>query len=169
MTLEPIGATTAALFVRATRPADVAAVQAMTRAVGVFSAVEVATVDELLDAYVTQGAEASGYHFVSACRGSEVVGFACYGPRALTQGVYDLYWIVTAPQASRHGVGGRILAEIESLVAARQGRMLIAETSGRAAYASTRAFYRKYGFTCEASIADFYAPGDDLAIFVRRL
>jgi ribosomal protein S18 acetylase RimI-like enzyme len=160
---------TALLTLRATAPSDAPAIRAMTQDVGVFSAEEIATVDELLDAYFTQGGEVSGYHFVSACCGAEVVGFACYGPRALTQGVYDLFWIVTAPQAGRQGVGGRLLTEVEAHIAARQGRMIIAETSGRAVYASTRAFYCKYGYTQDATIADFYAPDDDLVIFVRRL
>jgi GNAT superfamily N-acetyltransferase len=157
------------LTFRPTQSIDVPAIRTMCINVGVFSEEEVATVDELLDAYFTQGAEASGYHFVSALHDSVTVGFACYGPRAITDGVYDLYWIVSAPQAGRRGVGGKLLEEVERAVAARNGRMIIAETSGRADYINTRSFYVKYSYVAEAQIRDFYSVGDDLVIFVRRL
>src|SRR3954466_10475081 len=97
------------LSLRATQAIDVPAIRAMCVDVGVFSEEEVATADELLDAYFTQGAQASGYHFMSALSDNTTVGFACYGPRAITSGAYDLYWIVTAPQAGRNGVGGQLL------------------------------------------------------------
>jgi GNAT superfamily N-acetyltransferase len=159
----------AEFFIRPTHIEDVPAIRAMCVAVGVFSPEEVAVVDELLEIYFTQGAEKSGYHFLSAFSSNDCVGFACYGPRAITTGTYDLYWIVTAPSAGRQGVGGHLLAFVESLIAADQGRILIAETSGRADYQKTRDFYLKYGYMPEAQIRDFYAPGDDLVIFVRRI
>lgn len=161
--------TTLTPTIRATQPADVPAIRAMTTAVGVFSAEEAATVDELLTEYFAQGAEASGYHFLSYVEGDATLGFACYGPRALTLGVFDLYWIVTAPAGGRRGIGGKLLAAVAEAVAARHGRMIVAETSGRAAYAGTRAFYLRYGYVAEAAITDFYAPGDDLVVFVYRL
>ena len=161
--------TTITSAIRATQTADVPAIRAMTADVGVFSAEEVATVDELLADYFDQGAEASGYHFLSYVAGDVTLGFACYGQRALTQGVYDLYWFVTAPASGRRGIGGELLAAVAEAVAARQGRMIVAETSGRADYAGTRAFYVRYGYVAEATIADFYAPGDDLVVFVYRL
>jgi GNAT superfamily N-acetyltransferase len=159
----------AAITTRPTQTNDSSAIRAMSAAVGVFSQEEVATVDELLEAYFTQGAEQSGYHFISAIHTDTVVGFACFGPRALASGTYDLYWIVTAPSASRQGVGGYLLATVEQAVAAQHGRLIIAETSGRADYINTRCFYLKYKYVAEAQIRDFYAVGDDLVIFVRRL
>jgi len=157
------------LTILPTTRAHVPAIRAMTAAVGVFNAEECATVDELLDAYFAQGAAASGYHFLSACIGDHPVGFACYGPRALTQGTYDLFWIVSDPTQFRRGIGGRLLDAVDAALRPLGGRILIAETSGRAEYGDTRAFYRKYRFIAEATLVDFYAPGDDLVIFVRRL
>ena len=155
--------------IRATQPDDVPAIRAMSADVGVFSAEEIATVDELLAAYFDQGAELSGYHFLSYVEGDTTLGFACYGPRPLTQGVFDLYWIVTAPSAGRRGVGGKLLAAVAVAVAAQDGRMIVAETSGRADYVGTRAFYDGHGYRAEAVITDFYAPGDDLVVYVYRL
>lgn len=161
--------TTSTLHVRPTLATDIPAIRAMSTDVGVFSQEEVATVDELLEAYFSRGAEVSGYHFISALNENDVVGFACYGPRAITTGTYDLYWIVTAPSAGRKGVGGVLLNAVEEAVAKQQGRLIIAETSGRADYVNTRSFYLKYHYVAEAQIHDFYAPGDDLVIYVRRL
>lgn len=157
------------LAIHPTEQTDVSAIRAMCVDVGVFSQEEVATVDELLDAYFTQGAEVSGYHFISARHDGATVGFACYGPRAITHGTYDLYWIVAAPSAGRQGVGGRLLAAVEQAVLEKKGRLIIAETSGRADYDHTRDFYLKYNYVAEAHIIDFYSPGDDLVIFVSRL
>jgi GNAT superfamily N-acetyltransferase len=157
------------LSVRATEEQDVAAIRAMCVAVSVFTSEEVATVDELLDAYFSQGPARSGYHFLSALEQGRAVGFACYGPRAITSGTFDLYWIVTAPAAARKGVGGLLLAAVEEAVRRCDGRLIIAETSGRADYINTRLFYLKYNYVPEAEIRDFYSPGDDLVIFVRRL
>jgi hypothetical protein len=47
--------------------------------------------------------------------------------------------------------------------------MVIAETSGTAEYESTREFYVRTGYKAEAIIKDFYKPGDDLYIFVKRI
>jgi hypothetical protein len=49
------------------------------------------------------------------------------------------------------------------------GRMLVAETSGSALYDSTREFYVRMGYIDEATVKDFYSPGDDLKIFVKRV
>ena len=46
--------------------------------------------------------------------------------------------------------------------------MLVAETSGTPDYESTRKFYSGMGYAQEATIKDFYAEGDDLAIFIKR-
>ncbi len=99
----------------------------------------------------------------------DVLGYACFGERALTHGAYDLFWIVTAPRAGRQGIGGHLLACVATEVRRMNGRLIIAETSGRPDYAPTRAFYEKYQYTAEAMVRDFYAPGDDLVIYVHRL
>ena len=73
-----------------TRPEEAEAILAISRSVGVFDAEEIATVDELLREYIGQGARKSGYHFLSYRNEEHVLGFACYGPRALTCGTFDL-------------------------------------------------------------------------------
>jgi ribosomal protein S18 acetylase RimI-like enzyme len=135
---------------------------------GVFSREEVDCVGEIVDEYLSTGSEICGYHFIAYREGEQVLGFACYGPRDLADGVYDLYWIAVDPNARRGGVGRSLLAESEQAVHEIGGRMLIAETSGTAHYESTREFYTSLGYNAEATIKDFYTQGDDLVIFVKR-
>jgi ribosomal protein S18 acetylase RimI-like enzyme len=144
-------------------------IQDITARAGVFSAEEVECVRVLWEEYLNDGPEVCGYNFIVERDGEQVLGFACYGPRDLTEGVFDLYWVAVDPAARRGGVGHRLLQASEEAAHAAGGRMLIAETSGTAAYAATRAFYVRMGYTAEAVIKDFYSPGDDLFIFIKRL
>lgn len=160
---------TKALDIRVTRPEDFAGIMAISRAVGVFTDEEVDTVQELLDEYQGRGADESGYHFLTCMDGARVAGFACYGPRALTDGTYDLFWIATDPAIQGKGVGGALSERCAQEVKALGGRLLVAETSGMDKYAPTRRFYLNHKYTLDAQIADFYSPGDDMCIFVLRV
>ena len=157
------------LRVAVTTSAERAALPAITAGVGVFNAEEVACVDELLDEYCARGATASGYHFLTCWDGARPVGFACYGPRSLTDGTHDLYWIVTDAAAARPGVGRALIWAVTERLRQEGGRLLIAETSGKQEYASAHRFYERTGFVLEAVIRDFYRPADDLRIYVLRV
>ncbi|OGO71002.1 MAG: GNAT family N-acetyltransferase [Chloroflexi bacterium RBG_19FT_COMBO_62_14] len=98
----------------------------------------------------------------------QVVGFACYGPTPLTEGTFDLYWICVDREFGRRGIGRALMERVEREVRRLGGRMIVLDTSGRAAYEPTRAFYRSVGFTPTATVPDFYEIGDDLVIFSRR-
>jgi ribosomal protein S18 acetylase RimI-like enzyme len=135
---------------------------------GVFSQEEVECVVALWEDYLTVGPTLGGYNFIVDRDGNRVLGFACYGPRDLTSGVFDLYWIAVDSKSYRNGVGRRLLTATEKAVCQAGGRMLIAETSGTPDYEPTRKFYLGMGYTIEATIKDFYSEGDDLAIFVKR-
>jgi ribosomal protein S18 acetylase RimI-like enzyme len=135
---------------------------------GVFSQEEVECVVDLWEEYLSAGPVEGGYNFLVEREGDRVLGFACYGPRDLTSGVFDLYWIAVDSRTHRNGIGRNLLTATEKAVCRAGGRMLIAETSGTSHYEPTRKFYLGMGYTMEASIRDFYSQGDDLAIFVKR-
>ena len=135
---------------------------------GVFSQEEVECVVDLWEEYLTVGPVVGGYNFIVERDGEHVLGFACYGPRDLTSGVFDLYWIAVDSMSHRNGVGRKLLAATEDEVGKANGRMLIAETSGTPHYEPTRKFYLGMGYAAEATIRDFYTEGDDLVIFVKR-
>ena len=83
---------------------------------GVFNQEEVDCVADLWNDYLTTGPQVGGYNFIVDRDGDKVLGFACYGPRDLTSGVYDLYWIAVDPDTRRSGAGRRLLAASEKEV-----------------------------------------------------
>ena len=148
---------------------DGAQIHDITARAGVFNQEEVDSVPAMFDEYLRYGAEGSGYHFIVYREREQVLGYAIYGFRDLTDGVYDLYWIAVDPSARRKSVGRKLLTACEDAVREAGGRMIIAETSGTAEYESTREFYVRTGYKAEAIIKDFYKPGDDLYIFIKRI
>ena len=115
-------------------------IHAVNAATSIFSPEEVECVDELWDESQAEGPEQSGYYFIVEKDNGQVLGYACYGPRALTDRTYDLYWIAVGPNARRGGVGRALLAATEEAVRKLSGRLLIVETSGLPEYKPTRAF-----------------------------
>jgi len=149
-------------------PTDRDKVRHLVQSTGMFYPFEVDVAVELVDLRLTQGTS-SGYYFLFAESGGDLIGYACYGPIACTQGSYDLYWIVVDKNHQRCGVGRALLRRAEREIARRGGRRVYIETSGRDQYAPTRAFYQRCGYTAEALLKDFYAPGDDKVIYVKQL
>jgi ribosomal protein S18 acetylase RimI-like enzyme len=149
--------------------ADKAQITDITARAGVFSQEEIDSVPVMFDEYLEYGTEGDGYNFLVYREGGQVLGYAIYGYRDLTDGVYDLYWIAVDPSARRKGVGRALLAACEQAVRDAGGRILIAETSGTDEYASTREFYVRMGYANEATIKDFYKPGDDLKIYTKHV
>lgn len=148
--------------------ADLPAIRQLVAATGMFNTEEVGLAEELVAERLAKG-PASGYEFIIAQRGKALVGYACYGRIAGTQASYALYWIATAPQFQRTGIGRQLLGEVERRIVAAGGGRLYADTSGREQYAPTRAFYERMGFRQAAVLPDFFAPGDDKVIFVKLL
>jgi len=143
-----------------------ARLEALTRSTGVFRDAEVATAVELLDEAL---AGDDDYRFVGAYTGDDLVGYACWGPTPGTEATHDLYWLVVDRGWQGRGVGGRLLADVEQRLTAQAARLIVVETSSRADYAPTRAFYERRGYTRAASIPAYYAPGDDLVIYTKDL
>ena len=135
----------------------------------VFSQKEVECVDELWEEYLAQGSEGSGYYFLVEKDVEHVLGYTCYGPRSMTSGTFDLYWIAVDPTARGGGLGRKLLAATEQAIRKLNGRLLILETSGLPTYEPTRKFYLSNGYTLEAILKDFYQTGDDLVIFTKHL
>jgi GNAT superfamily N-acetyltransferase len=129
----------------------------------------VSCVEELWNAYRDKGEEASGYTFLVYRDADRVLGYACFGPHPLTHGTFDLYWIAVDPKARGHGIGRALLNRVDAEIQAQGGRLLLIETSSTPAYAPTRCFYEACGYSCVATIQDFYAPGDGLVIFAKCL
>ncbi len=109
------------------------------------------------------------YRFLGAFDADALVGYACWGPTPGTEGTYDLYWIAVERSLHRRGVGSQLIDSVERTLRSEGGRLVVVETSSRADYVSTRAFYAARGYDRAATIRDYYAPGDDLVIYTKDL
>jgi ribosomal protein S18 acetylase RimI-like enzyme len=138
----------------------------LTRETGFFRAEEVATAVELLDEHLDGDED---YRFIGAFDADELIGYACWGPTPGTEGTWDLYWIVVAREQQGSGIGSALLAQVEQTLTADGCRLVVVETSSRADYAPTRGFYEARGYTRTAVIPEYYAPGDDLVIYLKDL
>jgi GNAT superfamily N-acetyltransferase len=150
------------------RPADVGVVRDIVTSSGYFYPEEIAVAVELVEERLSKGI-ASGYHFVFAEMGGEVVGYACFGPIACTRGSYDLYWVAVLESHRGKGLGSMLMLRTESRIREMGGCRLYVETSSRDQYAPTRGFYLARGYREEAVIEDFYAPADHKMIYCRVL
>ena len=154
--------------VRSTTPDERREIAQIAIETGVFNDYELGTLDELLDGYFDDP-EKSGYHFLSYRENGHVLGFALWGPRALSDKGYDLYWIATRPSGQRRGIGRALMAAVEGLVRARGGYWLVIETSDTPLYAAARGFYERCGYRRAAVLPDFYRDGDGLVICAKRV
>lgn len=149
-------------------PQDRESVRLIVESSGFFYPAEVLIAVELVNERLEKG-DASGYHFLFAEIEGQTVGYACYGPIPGTKASWDLYWIAVHQEVQGKGVGKTLLRECEAAVRRAGGARLYIETSGRELYAPTRGFYLANGCIWEATLKDFYAPGDDKCIFVKVL
>ena len=143
-----------------------ARLEQLTRGTGLFREEEVATAVELLDESLAGDAD---YQFVGAFEDDQMVGYACWGATPGTVATSDLYWIVVDHPRQGGGIGSQLLSEVERQLMADGRRLVVVETSSRADYAPTRAFYESRGYTRTATIPGYYAPGDDLVVFTKDL
>ena len=150
------------------RDTDTQAVRDIVASSGFFAPHEIDIAVELVEEHLARG-PASGYQFVFANVDGQPVGYACYGPIGCTVGSFDLYWIAVQAASRGHGLGRRLLRQVEQRVIRAGGRRLYIETSSRPLYEPTRRFYESCGYHAEARLDDFYSPGDAKVIYVKRL
>jgi GNAT superfamily N-acetyltransferase len=149
---------------------DRARIEAITRAVGLFRDDEVPVALEVFDA--AAASQGSGpepdYTALGAELDGRLSGWICWGPTPCTLGTYDLYWMAVDPALHGTGIGTALVEEMERRLRGR-ARLVVVETAGRPDYQPTRAFYEHRGYAATARIPDFYAPGDDLVVYTKRI
>jgi ribosomal protein S18 acetylase RimI-like enzyme len=139
----------------------------ITRAVGLFREEEILVALEVFDEAVRNG-PGNTYRVLGAEVDGRLAGWICWGPTPCTVGTYDLYWMAVDPRLQGTGIGTALMAEMERRLAGI-ARLIVVETAGRPDYAPTRAFYESRGYRVAATIPEFYAPGDDQVVFVKRV
>lgn len=154
--------------IRPTLAADTPFLLGLAEAAGVFKPMELTALAEVLDDYHAANCRI-GHQCATAGAGGRIDGFVYYAPAAMTDRTWYLYWIVTARPAQRQGLGSLLLHHAEREIKGAGGRLLLIETSGLPHYEPARSFYRKHGYELHAVVKDFYADGDDLNVFHKRL
>jgi ribosomal protein S18 acetylase RimI-like enzyme len=96
-------------------------------------------------------------------------GYHCTGKRALTDGVFDLFWIVVDGTIQNKGIGKKLLDHAEQFVKENNGRWILAETSSKNSYDATRNFYMRNNYSIVAQIKDFYTVNDNLIVFGKYI
>ena len=146
---------------------DRSALDQLLSKITVFDAEDRAIAIELLDIYLKDPVQEDYQFSVAFDHDSQMIGYLCYGPTPLTEGTYDLYWIAVDPQYAGQGVGTLLMRQLESILKANHGRLIVIETSSSQQYALTRQFYLKNGYVLAETIKDFYRPGEDRVTFVK--
>jgi ribosomal protein S18 acetylase RimI-like enzyme len=150
--------------IRPTQQHDLSALQLVLDGTALFPG-------DLLPAMISgflSGAESSEIWLTCELEGT-ATGF-CYAiPEMAAEGTWNMLAIAVLPAVQRLGHGGALVARLEAMLRERGQRILIVDTSGTDAFARTREFYRKNGYTEEARIRDFWADGDDKIVFWKAL
>ena len=151
-------------MIRRIKQADAAKIEILLNKISNFTAMEVEIAMELVNIAANNIGQ-NDYHIYVFEDEGKILGYHCSGKRPLTDGVFDLYWIVADPESKIKGIGKKLLEQAEKFVKENKGRWFLAETSSKLSYEKTRSFYLRNGFSIVAQINDFYSVGDGLIIF----
>jgi ribosomal protein S18 acetylase RimI-like enzyme len=155
-------------MIRPVKPSDTPSLIAIARGTDVFKPLELQALQEVLDDYHAHNA-AAGHRAVALEAARKVLGFAYFAAAAMTDRTWSLWWIVVDHEVQAGGLGGELLRYVEDEVRAAAGRQLLIETSSLPKYQLTQKFYLKYGYSQVAVVPDYYAEGDDMLFFAKRM
>ena len=155
-------------MIRPATQSDAEAILALTAGTGFFKPMEVETLEEVLIDFFDHN-----HHFAHRCfvweEAGRVLGYVYHAPEEMTDRTWYLWLIAVATDQQGRGLGAKLLAFVENDIREIGGRLLVVETSDTAHYEPTRRFYLKHGYTAAATIPDFYADGDGMAVFTKRV
>jgi ribosomal protein S18 acetylase RimI-like enzyme len=151
-----------------TVPEDTQVLLEIAKETGVFKPMEIEALKEVLDDYHDE-MHKHGHRGVTYKQGDQVVGFAYYAPTAMTDRTWHLYWIAVSKHTQAKGIGGQLLHYVEEDIRRNRGRQLLIETSSLPHYELTRRFYLKHGYEQACVQPDYYADGDHMVVFRKRL
>jgi GNAT superfamily N-acetyltransferase len=150
-------------------PKDRKAIEGILRSSDFFYEFEIQTALEIADETLSRGTEKSGYYWLKIEDEYGFIAFANYGKNAFSTHSWDLYWLAVHNDSRNKKLGSVLLKAVEDDVRDMGGKILWIETSGRPLYASTEGFYLKNGYELQASLKEFYGPGDPKQIYSKVL
>jgi GNAT superfamily N-acetyltransferase len=144
-------------------------IEDILQSTGFFYDFEIEIALGLVDDTITYGTENCGYHWMKLNDDNGMVAFANYVKNVFSVHSWDLYWIAVNQNSRHKNLGTLLLKSVEDDIRNSGGKILWLDTSGRQLYAPTENFYKKNGYTLQASLKDFYAPGDPKQIYSKIL
>jgi ribosomal protein S18 acetylase RimI-like enzyme len=155
-------------MIRPTTPADTPTLIEIARGTGVFRAIEIDALQEVLNDYHAYNRQ-HGHQAITYEQDGRVIGFAYFAPAAMTDRTWYLYWIAVSKLIQARGVGAQMLHHAEEAIRKAKGRILMLETSSLPTYDLTRKFYLKQGYEQAGVLKDYYTDGDDMVVFSKRM
>ncbi len=155
-------------MIRPTVPGDTPVLVQLAADTGFFKPHEIEALKEVLDDFHAYNHQ-HGHRCVTREDRGKVVGFAYYAPAAMTDRTWYLYWIAVSKAIQSKGIGKGLLQHLEAEIKSLGGRVLVIETSSLPMYEPTRNFYLRNGYEQEATLRDYYADGDGMVVFRKKL
>ena len=150
--------------IRQTRKSDITALQAVLDATDLFPA---QMLPELISGFLANDDPEDIW--LTCEQNGQAIGFCYAVPEQMADGAWNMLAVAVRPDEQSRGCGAALTVALEKHLTTRGQRILIADTSGTLAFARTRAFYLANGYSQEARIRDFWAPGDDKIVFWKAL
>jgi GNAT superfamily N-acetyltransferase len=144
-------------------------IEDILKSTGFFYDFEIEIALGLVDDSINYDPEDCGYHWMKLSDDDGMVAFANYVRNSFSVHSWDLYWIAVHQNSRQKKLGSVLLKAVEDDIRINGGKILWLDTSGRLLYAPTQNFYLKNGYTLEASLKDFYGPGDPKQIYSKIL
>lgn len=148
---------------------DRKSIEDILQSTGFFYDFEIEIALSLVDDTISYGTENCGYHWMKLIDENGMVAFANYVKNSFSVHSWDLYWIAVNQNSRHRNLGTLLLKAVEDDIRNSGGKILWLDTSGRPLYDPTENFYKKNGYTLQASLKDFYAPGDPKQIYSKIL
>src|SRR5262245_52560542 len=89
-------------IIRRLHPSDRPALGQLVSLDGLFTRAEISVALELIDAALAS--PEGDYRVLAAEVDGRILSYVCYGPTPMTVGTWDLYWVVTHPDARGQGL-----------------------------------------------------------------
>lgn len=155
-------------MIRKAEREDADSVRELVLASSLFKFEEVEEVLGVYEQFAAGGLE-EGHEWVLYDGSEGPVGIAYFAPEALSNGVWNLYFIAVLPGSKGQGIGKELVRYVEEQAIRADGRLLIVETSSLDEFERTRKFYRQCGFEVAGRIRDYYSKGEAKVIFLKDL
>lgn len=134
----------------------------------VFTSEEIEVAMEVIDIVLKDQTQKDYHIYCMVDDQGQPMGYICYGPAPMTQGTFDLYWIVVDPNFQGQRIGYQLLGFLERVLRGMNARMVLADTSSIPEYEKAQKFYLQNGFQEVARVPDYYWPGNDRVTFCKR-